>query len=262
MSEQMKKSIREFFEKNVDRPLSVQELEEELNVDHAVDFKNRVITLNELEETGELVRTRKNRFGIPEKMNLIRGRIQMHKKGFAFLIPDDSEQTDVYIHHSDLKSAMNNDKVLVRLEKNDGGDQRPEGRVIRILERSVHQVVGTFEDNHSFGFVIADDKRIPNDIFIPKGMSAGAVTGHKVIAEITKYPEAQKSAEGAVTKIIGHKNDPGIDIISIIYKNGIKTDFPEEVLEQAANAPEVISEEEMEGRRDLRDRSEERRVGR
>src|SRR5690625_7404249 len=87
---------------------------------------------------------------------------------------------------------MNNDKVLVRLEKSDGGDQRPEGRVIRILERSVHQVVGTFENNHSFGFVIADDKRIPNDIFIPKGMSAGAVTGHKVIAEITKRSEERR----------------------------------------------------------------------
>src|SRR5690625_4183760 len=122
MSEQMKKSIREFFEKNVDRPLSVQELEEELNVDHAVDFKNLVIALNELEETGELVRTRKNRFGLPEKMNLIRGRIQMHKKGFAFLIPDDSEQTDFYIHHSDLKIAMNIDKEFVRMDKYVGGD--------------------------------------------------------------------------------------------------------------------------------------------
>lgn len=253
MNDQMIEKIRAFFRENAERPLAVQELEEKLNIDHAVEFKYLVKALNELEESGELVRTRKNRFGLPEKMNLIRGKIQMHKKGFAFLIPDDPDQTDVYIHYSDLKSAMNNDKVLVRLEKNDGGDQRPEGRVIRILERSVHQVVGTFEDNHSFGFVIADDKRIPNDIFIPKGMSAGAVTGHKVIAEITKYPEAQKSAEGAITKIIGHKNDPGIDIISIIYKNGIKTDFPEEVLEQAASAPEVIAEEEMEGRRDLRD---------
>src|SRR5690625_548362 len=198
MSEHIKENIRAFFKENVDRPLSVEELEDALSIEQADEFKELVKSLNELEETGELVRTRKNRFGLPEKMNLIRGRIQMHKKGFAFLIPDDEEQTDIYIHHSDLKSAMNNDKVLVRLEKKDDRDNRPEGRVIRILERSVHQVVGTFEDNRSFGFVIADDKRIPNDIFIPKGMSAGAVTGHKVIAEITKYPEAQKSAEGAV----------------------------------------------------------------
>src|SRR5690625_1419633 len=156
----MKDRIKAYFKESGTKPLAVHELEEILEIKEAVDFKELVKSLNELEETGELVRTRKNRFGLPEKMNLIRGRIQMHKKGFAFLIPDDEEQTDVYIHHSDLKSAMNNDKVLVRLEKKDDRDNRPEGRVIRILERSVHQVVGTFEDNRSFGFVIADDKQI------------------------------------------------------------------------------------------------------
>lgn len=253
MSEQIKDKIRDYFKENTEKPLSVQELEEVLAIESASNFKELIISLNELEETGELVRTRKNRYGLPEKMNLVRGRIQMHKKGFAFLIPDNEEQTDVYIHHSDLASAMNNDKVLVRLEKEDFDGNRPEGIVIRILERSTNQVVGTYEDNRSFGFVIADDKRIPNDIFIPKGMTGGAVTGHKVIVEITKYPEKQKSAEGAIVKILGHKNDPGIDIISIIHKNAIKTDFPEEVIEQAANAPEEISEEEFAGRRDLRD---------
>src|SRR5699024_4672254 len=130
---------------------------------------------------------------------------------------------------------------------------RPEGKVIRILDRAVQQVVGVFEDNQSFGFVIADDKRIPNDIFISKEKTKGAVTGHKVIAEITKYPENRKSAEGEVVKILGHRNDPGIDIISIIYKNGLKMDFPEEVLQQAEKTPESITEEELVGRKDYRD---------
>src|SRR5690625_2587393 len=213
MNDQMIEKMRAFFRENAERPLSVHELEEKLEIDHAVDFKYLVKALNELEELGELVRTRKNRFGLPEKMNLIRGKIQMHKKGFAFLIPDDEEQTDVYIHHSDLASAMNNDIVLVRLEKKDDNGNRPEGTVIRILERATLQVVGTFEDNRAFGFVIADDKRIPNDIFIPKSMTNGAVSGHKVIAHITKYPEGRKSAEGEIIQILGHKNDPGIDII-------------------------------------------------
>src|SRR5699024_9474772 len=102
-------------------------------------------------------------------------------------------------------------------------------------------------------FVIADDKRIPNDIFIPKGKMNGAVSGHKVIAKITKYPEHRMSAEGEITKILGHKNDPGIDILSIIYKHGIKMDFPQEVLDQASSTPEELSKEDMEGRRDLRD---------
>ncbi|PAV28621.1 ribonuclease R [Virgibacillus profundi] len=245
--------IREFFKENGTKPLSVDELEEVLEIEDAVDFKELVKALNELEDGGELVRTRKNRFGLPEKMNLVRGRIQMHAKGFAFLIPDDENQTDVYIHHSDLASAMNKDKVLVRLEKKDDNGNRPEGTVIRILERATLQVVGTFEDNRSFGFVIADDKRIPNDIFIPKSMTNGAVSGHKVIAHITKYPEGRKSAEGEIIHILGHKNDPGIDIISIIHKHGIKIDFPDEVLDQAKNTPETISEDELVGRKDLRD---------
>lgn len=249
----MKERLRNYFKENGTKPLSVDELEDVLEVEDAVEFKELVKALNELEENGELVRTRKNRFGLPEKMNLVRGRIQMHAKGFAFLIPDDEDQTDVYIHHSDLASAMNNDKVLVRLEKKDQDGQRPEGTVIRILERATLQVVGTYEDNRSFGFVIADDKRIPNDIFIPKGSTNGAVSGHKVIAHITKYPEKHKSAEGEIIHILGHKNDPGIDIISIIHKHGIKVDFPEEVLEQAANTSETIAEEELQGRRDLRD---------
>src|SRR5699024_7790313 len=129
----------------------------------------------------------------------------------------------------------------------------PEGTVIRILERGLDQIVGTFEHNHSFGFVIADDKRIPHDIFVPRDMTNGAITGHKVIVQITKYPEGRMSAEGEIIRILGHKNDPGIDIISIIHKNGIKLDFPDDVLDQAAEAPDDVLEEEIEGRRDLRD---------
>lgn len=249
----MQQLISDFFKESGTRPLSVEELQAELNISDADEFKKLVISLNHLEDMGELVRTRKNRFGLPEKMNLIRGKIQMHKKGFAFLIPDDEEQTDIYIHHSDLASAMNNDKVLVRLEKGGTGDQRPEGTVIRILERAVHQVVGTFEDNHSFGFVIADDKRIPNDIFIPQERMHGAFTGHKVIAQITEYPEGRKSAEGEIIKILGHENDPGIDIISIIHKHGIPIEFPDEVVKQASIVSDEVAEHEIEERRDLRD---------
>ncbi|MFD1038810.1 ribonuclease R [Virgibacillus byunsanensis] len=253
MNDDLKEVIRDYFKENNSKPLSVDELEEVLELDHSEGFKELVKSLNELEETGELVRTRKNRFGLPEKMNLIRGKIQMHAKGFAFLIPDEEGQSDVYIHHSDLASAMNNDKVLVRIEKRNDDGSRPEGIVIRILERAVLQVVGTFEDNRSFGFVIADDKRIPNDIFVPKSMTNGAVSGHKVIAHITKYPEGRKSAEGEIIHILGHKNDPGIDIVSIIHKHGITVDFPDEVLDQAASTPESISETEIQNRRDLRD---------
>jgi ribonuclease R len=249
----MKEKILNYFKESGTKPLAVDEIEKELPIENAEDFKQLVIALNELEEEGELVRTRKNRFGLPEKMNLIRGKIQMHSKGFAFLIPDEPDIDDIYIHNYDLASAMNGDKVLVRVEKKGGRGDRPEGTVVRILERAVMQVVGTFENEGAFGFVIADDKRIPNDIFIPKKFMNGAVTGHKVIAHITKYPEGRMSAEGEIIHILGHKNDPGIDIISIIHKHGITVDFPDEVLDQAAETPDNITPEELEGRKDLRD---------
>ncbi|MFC0525594.1 ribonuclease R [Pontibacillus salicampi] len=253
MSQELKQQIMNFIHENTSKPLSVQEIEEMTNLEEAEDFTTLMKTLNELEEEGELVRTRKNRYGLPEKMNLTRGKIQMHQKGFAFLIPDDDDKDDIYIHHSDLHSAMNNDKVLVRTETNNEKDKRPEGTVIRILERNTNEIVGTYDDNGYFGFVIADDKRIPNDIFIPKGSTNGAVDGHKVIVKITKFPEGRMSAEGEVVEILGHKNDPGIDILAIIHKHGIKSEFPEEVIEQATNVPDEISEEELQQRRDLRD---------
>ncbi|SDJ61863.1 ribonuclease R [Salimicrobium halophilum] len=248
-----RKQILDFFRESATRPLSVNELEEELGLSGSEDFKELMKELNALEEEGELVRTRKNRFGLPDKMNLIKGRIQMNAKGFAFLLPEDEEKDDVYLHHSDLNSAMNNDKVLVRVDKRQDDGHRPEGSVIRILERAQAKIVGTYDANGSFGFVVADDKRIPNDIFIPKGKENGAADGHKVIVEITKFPEGRMSAEGEVTEILGHKNDPGIDIISIIHKHGIQVDFPDDVMKQATETPDEISEEEIKNRRDLRD---------
>lgn len=249
----MEKEIVTFIETHADKPLSVNELEEALEIEEAEDFPVLMKSLNALEESGQLIRTRKNRYGLPEKMNLTRGRIQMHQKGFAFLIPDEEGMEDVYINQSDLASAMNGDIVFVRVDNRDENGKRAEGVVVRIIERHITEIVGTFEDNGAFGFVIADDKRIPHDIFVPKGQTKGAVTGHKVIVEITKYPEGRMSAEGNVLQILGHKNDPGMDILSIIYKNGITIDFPEDVLEQTENIPKTVSKEDIAGRRDLRD---------
>ncbi len=251
--EELKDRVLSYFKESGTRPLSVQELEDALGMTEASDFKMLVKVLNELEEHGNLVKTRKNRFGLPEKMNLIRGKVEMNKKGFAFIIPDDAEQQDIYVHANELNSAMNNDLVLVRLDKEGVLKHRPEGTIIRVLERANHVVVGTYEDNKTFGFVVPDDKRMPTDLFVTKANSKGAIHGHKVIAHITKYPEGRKNSEGEIIQILGHKNDPGIDIISIIHKHGIKVDFPKEVLEEAEETPDTISESDIAGRRDLRD---------
>lgn len=251
MSE-LKDQLLAYFQEDATHPLAVEEIQEIFSAESSEDLMELMKALNELEEEGELVRTRKNRYGLPEKMNLIRGTVQMHAKGFAFLIPDDEAKDDVYINSHDLMSAMNGDVVLVRVSTASMDGNRPEGVVIRILERKNDKIVGTYQDNGRFGFVIADDKRIPNDIFIQEGNNKGAVDGHKVIVKITEFPKEKRSAEGEVVDILGHVNDPGIDILSIIYKHGIKAEFDPETLEHANSVPNEIEPSELKGRRDLR----------
>lgn len=251
MSE-LKKDLLNYFQEEATHPLSIEEVQEIFSAESSEELMELMKRLNELEEEGELVRTRKNRYGLAERMNLVRGTIQMHAKGFAFLIPDDEDKDDVYINSHDLMSAMNGDLVLVRVNVDSIEGNRPEGVVLRILERNNDKVIGTYQDNGRFGFVIADDKRIPNDIFIQEGNNNGAADGHKVIVKITEFPKDKKSAEGEVVEILGHVNDPGIDILSIIYKHGIKAEFDADTLEHANEVPETIDESDMEGRRDLR----------
>ncbi|OIJ18031.1 ribonuclease R [Anaerobacillus alkalidiazotrophicus] len=244
-----------FMREEAYKPLSVTELEEAFGIEDSSEFKNFVKALNEMEQKGMIVRTRSNRYGLPEKMNLVRGKVQANAKGFAFVIPEDNmTEKDIYVTSADMNSAMNGDVVLVRLHPKSTG-ARPEGQVIRILERGLTQVVGTYSENKHFGFVIADDKRIPNDIFISREANGGAVDGHKVVVKIVKYPEGRMSAEGEVVTILGHKNDPGVDILSIIHKHGLPQEFPEEVIEQANAVPDEIDPEEIKGRRDLREQT-------
>ncbi|SDO41015.1 ribonuclease R [Alkalicoccus daliensis] len=239
--------------KQADKPLAMKEMEEALGLEDAVRFKQCIKLLNELEEEGSIVRTRTNRYGLPERMNLLRGDVIMHPKGFAF-IKTEEEMDDIFIPPGEMNGAMNKDRVLVRMQSESGG-ARPEGTIIRILSRGTSTTVGTFKDDGYYGFVIPDDKRIPSDIFIPKNQTLGAVDGHKVIVEITKYPEGRMNAEGHVSKIIGHKNDPGVDIMSIIHKHGLPGDFPEEAIRHAEEVPETIDPKDIEGRRDLREQT-------
>ncbi len=241
------------MKEEADKPLSIKDLEEALEVSDSSQFKAFVKLLNELEEEGELVRTRSNRYGLPDRMNLIRGTVIMHPKGFAFVRTEEGFD-DIYVSGADMNNAMNKDKVLVRLHSNSSGS-KPEGTIIRILERGVKQTVGTYVDDKHYGFVVADDKRIPHDIFIPKKKEGGAVDGHKVVVEITKYPEGRMSAEGEVIEILGHKNDPGVDILSIIHKHGLPGEFPQEVIDHAHSVPDEISPDEINHRKDLRDKT-------
>ncbi|WP_432363821.1 ribonuclease R [Sporosarcina sp. UB5] len=234
------------------KPLTVQEIQESLQIEGAAEFKQLVKMLVQLEQTGEIIRSRTNRYGVPERMNLVRGKFIGHAKGFGFVTPETEGMDDIFIPPHEVNGAMNGDIVLVRVSKGDFGDRR-EGAIIRIAERKTTKVVGTYQDNRGFGFVIPDDKKLPMDIFIGKGDSLDAVDGHKVVAEITEWPSELKSATGMVVQILGHKNDPGVDILSIIHKHGIEVEFPQEVMDQANKTPDEVQEKDLFKRRDLRE---------
>jgi len=249
--------LLDFMREQAYKPMTVQELEQSFGLEGADAFKTFLRLLNELEEEGKIYRTRNNRYGVPERMNLLRGRVQAHPKGFAFLIPDEPDHPDVYLHANDLKSAMNGDIVLAHVTSKSSAGGRLEGEVVRVVQRAVTQIVGTFEHHESFGFVIPDDKRINRDLFIPQEGFGGAVTGQKVVARIVTYPEGRSAATGEIIEILGHKDDPGVDILSIIRKHQLPESFPDEVMAEAEVVPDRIAEEEIaaQGRRDLRSKT-------
>ncbi len=241
-----------FMKEEAYKPLTVQELEEAFGIQDSSEFKEFVKALVVMEEKGYVVRTRSNRYGLPEKMNLVRGKLTGHAKGFAFVIPEDKTMDDVFVPPPDMNNAMHGDIVLVRINTEASG-ARKEGTIVRIIERGVTEIVGTYTESRNFGFVIPDDKKIANDIFIPKEATNGAAEGHKVVVKLTTYPEGRMSAEGEVIQILGHKNDPGVDIISVIHKHGLPQEFPKEALDQAISVPDTINEDEIKNRKDLRD---------
>lgn len=234
------------------KPLTVQEIQEVLGFEQAAEFKELVKMLVDLEQKGQIIRSKSNRYGVPEGMNLLRGKFIGHAKGFGFVAPDVEGMDDVFIPPHEVNGAMNGDTVLIRVVNATSGGRR-EGAITRVVERKTTKVVGMYQNNKGFGFVVPDDKKLPMDVFIGKGDSLDAVDGHKVVVEITDWPVDGKSATGMVTQILGHRNDPGVDILSIIHKHGIEVDFPQAVLDQANKIPEEVQEEDLFKRRDLRE---------
>ncbi|MDQ0902779.1 ribonuclease R [Paenibacillus sp. V4I7] len=248
------KEIISLMQEEAYKPMSYKELEKHFGIESANEFKDFIKLLNQLEESGHIVRGGNDRYGVPERMNLVRGKLQAHAKGFGFLIPDDRDHPDVYINAHDLNTAMNGDIVFVKVTARSQGGGRLEGEVVRVITRANTQIVGVFQSQETFGFVIADDKRVSRDIFIPQHAFMGAVTGQKVVVKIVNYPEGRSAAEGEVIEILGHKDDPGVDILAIVRKHQLPEAFQEDVLAEADAAPDSITEEEIigQGRRDLR----------
>jgi len=247
----VKEKLLEFMYETAYNPMLEEELMDVFDIERKQreDFSK---LLEDMVKEGLIIKTRKKRFGTPERMGLILGKLQGHHRGYGFVISDRPEVPDVFIPANFMNGAMNNDRVIARINTVNSETRKSEGEVIRILSRANTEVVGVYEDSRNFGFVVPDDPRINADIFISKNETNGAKEGDKVVCEITKWPEARRNPEGRITEIIGHKNDVGTDILSVMKKYKLNPDFPEEVDMQVGNIADEVLEEEKKHRVDLR----------
>lgn len=215
--------------------------------------KDFTTLLEEMEQEGLIIKTRKKRFGVPERMGLVVGRLQANQKGFGFIIPDRAEIEDVFIPSNLLNGAMHNDRVIGRVNAMNTKSKRAEGEIIRILERANDEIVGIYEDSKNFGFVVPDDPRINVDIYIPKKEGKKVKSGNKVVCQITRWPEARRNPEGIIIEVLGHPEDNETNIQAVIRKFKLETEFPADVVSEVENIPEEIPQEEIKRRVDLRD---------
>ncbi len=250
--EERKQKILAFMKEDAYKPLLFTELASVLDVPKK-DIQILQALLDELEAEGKIFKTKKDRYGVPERMSLVVGRLQGNERGFGFLIPDDEEMKDIFIPAEALGGAMHNDRVVAKVNRSIRGERRAEGEIIKIIKRANQTIVGTFESSKYFGFVVPDHTKVAADIFIPKDEFNGAKTGQKVVVEIIKWPENRRNAEGKVIEIIGDKSEVGTDILSIIKSYNLSESFSEEVLKEAETVSENVTKDMIKGRKDIRD---------
>ena len=251
----VKERIHAFMREDAYRPLPAAEVLKGLGLS---DEEEPLLSsaLNALEEEGVIIRNRSGLYGLPSRMNLVVGRLSMSPKGFGFIIPDvraNEEETDVFVPGAALATAMHGDRVVARVTPSETPGRAREGEIIRILVRANTHIVGTFERSKAFGFVTPDSTKIGRDIFVLKKDFGGAKTGSKVVVEITKWPEARRSAEGRVIEVLGKTGDPGVDVLAVMRAYDLDENFPPDVAAAAAQCPENPLPEEYAGRRDRRD---------
>lgn len=252
MSDKRKKVIMDLVAADFYVPMKEKELAIMLQVSKEDRGElNRI--LNELLAEGKLSLTKKGKFVKAKHTDKeLIGTFISHPKGFGFVEVDGREE-DLYVPENYVNGAFHKDTVKVSLLSGKSG-RRQEAQVIEILARGMKQIVGVFDkSNKNYGFVIPDNTKISEDVFVPSERSKGAVSGHKVVCEITDYGKNNRKPEGKITEILGHVNDPGVDIMSIVKGYELPVEFSEKIMRQAENVSNEVSEADMAGRRDLRD---------
>ena len=230
-------------------PMKEKELAAFMQV-HPEEREELKTILNELLMEGRLQISKRGKYSKGEEGGGLVGTFISHPKGFGF-VEIEGRSEDLYIPESGVNGAFHQDQVQVELLKGQGG-RRQEARIVKILSHGLTKVVGTYQKSKSFGFVIPDLEKISTDIYIPAEGSKGAVTGHKVVVELTDYGDDKHKPEGRITEILGHVNDPGVDILSIVKGYDLPVEFEEKLLNQAERVGKPVSEADMAGRRDLR----------
>lgn len=246
--EEKKKIILQLMNDKHYVPMKFKELVVILNV-RKEDRGLLDIVLTELLNEGKITISKKGKYSIPQE-EYRQGLFIGNEKGFGF-VEVEGEEEDYFIPKGNVNGAFHHDMVLIAVDPIQTG-KRKEGKVIKIISHEIREVVGYFQKNKSFGYVIPDNKKIFSDIYIAGKDTKGAVDGHKVVAKIKTYGTKDRKPEGVITEILGHVNDPGVDILSIVKNYDIPCEFPEEVMEQIENIPSEVVEEDKVGRFDIR----------
>lgn len=232
-------------------PLKREELALIFNI-HPSEMPMFYNFLDELEEDGYIIKTKKGRVMSPNKMGLFVGKFVAHRKGYGFVESDEEFTQDLFIPKDDINGALHNDRVMAEIVTPATEDKRAEGKVIKIIKREVTRVVGLFQENKSFGFVVPDDKKFNQDIFIPKRGFNGAKNDDKVVCEITLWPQENRKPEGKIIEVLGKKGERGVEIDSIIRAHGLPEEFPKKVIDEANYVSSQDLEDEIARRLDLR----------
>ena len=245
-----KKTIYDFICDEFYVPMKIKEIAIMLNVPKEQRRELQEV-LDELVCDGKIEVSAKGKYSKAEGKYLT-GIFTAHQRGFGFVtVPGEDE--DIFIPEAQVNGAMHLDTVQVAVTKGASSEKRREGSVVKILKRGMEQLVCYYEESKNYGFAVPDNPRFTQDIFIPKEHSMGAVRGHKVVVQITEYGKNGRKPEGKVVEILGHVNDPGTDIMSIVRGYDLPMEFPAKVLKQAERVPDEVSDADMAGRMDLRD---------
>ena len=246
--EKRKKVIFDFICDDLYVPMKIREIAAVLQIPREQRDELKAV-LDALVEEGKIAVSKRGKYSRGQAERL-RGVFQANARGFGFVSCENGGD-DVFISEENLCGAFHGDEVEFIITSAPSGRRR-EGKIVKILSHGVSRVVGLYEKSRDFGFVRPDNQRYLKDIYIPAGKEMNAMTGHKVVAELTSYGGEHMKPEGRVVEIIGHVNDPGTDILSIVMDMGIKTEFPEKVLNQAVRVGKTVSEADCAGRLDLR----------